>query len=569
MLMTVILLMFTLLAQSASAQVKNYTPVTREMMLNPSPDDWLMMSRTYDEHRFSPLNQINKQNVSKLQMVWSRGLTPGIHEHIPLVHQGVMYVANPGGLEALDATNGDLLWEYKQKMAGRVGRTMSIFEDLVIYAPPDRTLTALDAKTGQVRWQTPTGAGVSSSGPKVIDGKVIAGIQAGRDGRASVLCLDARTGKELWRFYTAPGAGEPGDETWGGMPVDKRVANPWGLPGSYDPVRKRIYWGIANPIPFTRMKRHDGNADGVSRTSPAELYSNSTVTLDPDTGKLDWYYQYLPGDDWDEDHTHERVLFRTAFNPDPKEVKWFNPKVNRGQERDVVATVAEAGGIWVIDRNNGEFLWATPFPYDSPEFHISSIDTSTGKTSINWDSVFKEDHERHVVCAHNTKGYWPMAYHPGKNSLFIPYNDQCLDMTADNSKAGGFGPRDGILRPGGDPQKFGGLARVNMATGKIEWRYTQHAPTNGAVLATAGDLIFWGDLNRRFRALDADTGKILWESILSGPIQVSTITYAVNGKQYVAVLTGDGGPGTAIPLQIVKDVKPARNHNSVFVFALP
>src|SRR5438874_9957258 len=279
---------------AALLQISNYAPVTKEMMLNPSPDDWLMMSRTYDEQRFSPLKQINKQNVSKLQMAWSRGLTPGIHEHIPLVHNGVMYVANPGGIEALDATNGDLLWEYKQKAAGKMGRTMAIFEDLVIYAPPDRTITALDAKTGKVRWTTPTAAGSSSSGPKVIDGKVIVGIQAGQNGRASVLCLDARSGKELWRFYTAPGAGEPGDETWGGMPVDKRVANPWGLPGSYDPVRKRIYWGIANPIPFTRMKRHNGNADGVSRTTPAELYSNSTVTLDPETGKLDWYYQYLP-----------------------------------------------------------------------------------------------------------------------------------------------------------------------------------------------------------------------------------------------------------------------------------
>src|ERR1700758_1377060 len=190
------LTVFTILGLTASAQVKNYAPVTRETMLSPSPDDWLMMSRTYDEQRFSPLNQINKQNVGKLQMAWSRGLTPGIHEHIPLVHQGVMYVANPGGLEALDATNGDLLWEYKQKMPGRIGRTMAIFDELIIYAPPDRTLTALDAKTGQVRWQTPTGAGVSSSGPKVIDGKVIAGIQAAAGGRASILCLDARTGKE-------------------------------------------------------------------------------------------------------------------------------------------------------------------------------------------------------------------------------------------------------------------------------------------------------------------------------------------------------------------------------------
>ena len=557
-----------ILAPSASAQVKNFTPVTRETLLNPSPNDWLMLSRTYDQQRFSPLDQINKQNVSKLQMTWSRGMSPGIQEHIPIVYQGVMYVANPGGMQALDATNGDLLWDYQRKgVTGKSGRNIALFDDVIIYAASDRTMVGLDAKTGQLRWETP--GGFSSSGPQAIDGKVIAGIQSDATGRARILALDARTGKEAWRFYTTPGTGEPGAETWAEVPVEKRIANPWGLPGSYDPMRNLIYWGIANPIPFTRMKRHNGNPDAISRTTPAELYSNSTVALDPATGKLSWYFQYLPGDDWDEDHTHERVLFRTAFNPDPKEVKWINPGIPRGQQRDVVATVAEAGGIWVVDRDKGEFLWATPFPYDTAEFHISDVDGKTGKTSINWEAVFKENGERHVVCAHNTKGYWPMAYNPGKNSLYIQYNDQCLDMTADNAKAGGFGPRNGILRPGADPQKYGGLAKVNMATGKIDWRYTQHAPTNGAVLTTAGDLVFWGDMNRRFRAFDADTGKILWESILGGVIQVSTITYAVNGKQYVAVLTGDGGPGTSIPLDIVPDVRPPRGHNSIYVFALP
>jgi len=557
-----------MLAPAALAQVKNFVPVTREMLLNPSPDDWLMLSRTYDEQRFSPLKQIDKRNVSQLRMVWSRGLSPGIHENIPLVYRGALYVANPGGLQALDATNGDLIWDYRRKSAaGKAGRTISIFEDLIIYAAPDGFLVGVDARTGEERWQTQSGS--SSSGPKAIEDKIIAGVQAGPNGRARILALDARTGKEAWRFYTAPGAGEPGDATWAEVPVDKRVANPWGLPGSYDPVRKRIYWGIANPIPFTRMKRHGGNPDAIPRSSPAELYSNSTVALDPETGKLDWYYQYLPGDDWDEDHTHERILLRTAVNPDPNEVKWINPRAHGSQERDVVVTMAEAGGIWVLDRDKGEFLWATPFPYDSPDFHISKIDTETGKTYINWDSVFKKDGERHIVCSHNTKGFWPMAYHPGKNSIYVQYNDQCLDMTVDNKSASGFGPRNGILRPAGDVQKYGGLAKMNMATGKIDWRYTQHAPTNGAVLATGGDLIFWGDMNRRFRAFDADSGKILWETILGGIIQMSTITYSVNGKQYVAVLTGDGTAGTTIPLEIVPDIKPPRGHNAVYVFALP
>ncbi|MSO20790.1 MAG: hypothetical protein EXQ56_10080 [Acidobacteria bacterium] len=545
----------------------NFTPVTKETLQGPSADDWLMFSRTYDAQRFTPLNQITRQNVSQLRMAWSRGIDAGIQEHIPLVHDGVLFVGIPGGLEALDATNGDLIWEYKRPANGRAGRTMAIFEDMIIYAAPDSALVAVDARTGKLRWESKVGT--SSSGPRVVGDKVIAGIQAAAGGRASIVALDAHTGREAWKFYTAPGTGEPGGDTWADMPVDKRVANPWGLPGSYDPVRNRIYWGIANPIPFTRMKRHNGDPDAISRSSPAELYSNSTVAIDPDTGKLDWYFQYLPGDDWDQDHTHERILLRTPLSIDPKEVKWINPRIKRGEERDVVVTVAEAGGIWTIDRATGQFLWATPFPYDTPEFHISKIDVETGKTFINWDLVFKKDGDRHIICAHNTKGYWPMAYHPGRNSIYVQYNDQCLDMTANNNAASGFGPRKGILRPSGDVAKYGGLAKVNMATGKIEWRYTQHAPTNGAVLATAGDVIFWGDMNRRFRAFDAESGKVLWEAILPGVVQMSTISYAVNGKQYIAVMTGDGTAGTTIPFEITPDIRPPRNHNSINVFALP
>ena len=560
-----------LMSLSAVAQVEDFEPVTREMLLDPDPADWLMLSRTYDMQRFSPMDQINRENVEDLRLAWVRGLSPGIHEHIPLVYRGVMYVANPGGLQALDATNGDLIWNYEREVPrgsrSRAGRAIAIYGDLIIYAAPDNAIVSLDARTGTIRWETESG--YSSSGPDVIDGKVIAGVQSNRSERAYVIALDALTGEEAWRFYTAPAPGEPGGETWGDVPVDERVANPWGLPGSYDPVRGQAYWGIANPTPYTRLTRHGGDIDAISRSAPADLYSNSTVSLDPDTGNLNWYYQHLPGDDWDADHTHERILFRTPINPDPDAVKWIKPGIPQGEERDVMATVGEPGGIWVLDRETGEFLWSTPFPYDVPDFHISHIDVETGETYINWDKVFKEDGDRVIVCYHNTKGYWPMAYHPGLNSLFIQYNDQCLDMTANSSNSSGFGPRNGILRPGADPNEFGGLARMDMATGKVLWRHTQPAPTNGAVLATAGDLIFWGDMDRRFRAFDADSGEILWESILGGIIQMSTITYAVDGRQYVAVLTGDGTAGTRIPLEIASQIDAPRGHNAIYVFALP
>ena len=557
-----------MITSSVVAQVDDFAPVTRETLLNPSPDDWLMYSRTYDNQRFSPLNQINRQNVGDLQLSWVRGMSPGIHQNIPLVRGGVMYVGNPGGIQALDATNGDLIWDYRRgsDSVRRAGRTFSIYEDLVIYAAPDNFIVGVDARTGKLRWEHE--AGFSSSGAKIIDGKVMAGMGNCAPHRDCIMALDALTGKELWRFYTTPAPEEPGDETWGKTPSESRTATPWGLPGAYDSVRNVVYWGIANPEPFARLQRI-GFFDAAPRSSPTDLYSNSTVALDSDTGKLVWYYQHLPGDDWDLDHAQERILLRTAFDPDPGAVKWINPRIPRGQDRDMLVSVSEGGGIWVNDRD-GQFLWATPFPYDVPEFHISHIDVETGKTYINMDKVFKKDGDRSVVCFFNTKGHWPMAYHPGKNSLYVPYNDSCLDMTLRIDNPSQYhSERFGIPRPGSDPEKFMGLAKVDMTTGQVERLHEQRFPGNGAMLVTAGDVFFWGDMDRRFRAFDADTGQILWERILGGIIQMSTISYAVDGKQYIAVLTGDSASGTTGLLPQVPDLNPPRGHNAVYVFSLP
>jgi alcohol dehydrogenase (cytochrome c) len=328
-------------------------------------------------------------------------------------------------------------------------------------------------------------------------------------------------------------------------------------------VRNLVYWGIANPMPNTRADRHDGNPDATSRTSPSDLYSNSTVAINPDTGKLVWYYQHLPGDDWDEDYTNERILTRLKFNPDPKYVKWINPNVKRGEERDVSVMIGEGGGIFVNDRATGEFLWATQFPFNTDNFLISNIDGATGKVSINWDLVLKQPGEQHLICYWNTTSYWPSSYDPNKKSVYIPYVDNCLDMTRKGPNGGER--RVGKQRPGGKPEEFAGIAKVNLETGEILHFGKQQFPSNGSTLATAGDVVFHGDLNRRFRAYDADTGKQLWETILGGPIAVNTITYSVNGKQYVAVTTGD----TLMSASLNANAKAPRQHATIYVFALP
>jgi alcohol dehydrogenase (cytochrome c) len=296
---------------------------------------------------------------------------------------------------------------------------------------------------------------------------------------------------------------------------------------------------------------------------PSDLYSNSTVALDADTGKLVWYYQHLPGDDWDEDYTNERILTRLKFNPDPKYVKWINPNVKRGEERDVSVMIGEGGGIFVNDRATGEFLWASQFPFPTDNFLISNIDGATGKVSINWDLVLKQPGEQHLICYWNTTSYWPSSYHPDKKSVYIPYVDNCLDMTRKGPQGGER--RVGKQRPGGNPDEFAGIAKVNLETGEILHFGKGPIPSNGATLATAGDVVFHGDLNRRFRAYDAETGNQLWETILGGPIAVNTITYAVNGRQYVAVTTGD----TLMSASLNAAAKAPRQHATIYVFALP
>jgi PQQ-dependent dehydrogenase (methanol/ethanol family) len=560
---------------------RTFVPASDQVLTNPDGADWLHISRTYNQHRYSPLDQINKKNVAQLRLAWSRGLPPGVQESTPVVYRGVMYVIAPGGgVQALDATNGDLIWEYRRDYPAGVPRlaarskNLAIYEDMIYYGAPDGFLLAIDAQTGRLRWETKTDNGqITAGGLLVADGKVISNrtCEPGRREFCFIAAHDARTGKEVWRFYTTAAPGEPGGETWGAMPVDQRAAGPWGLPGSYDPARKIVYWGVANPNPYTRFKRH-GQYDTAPPTAPTELYSNSTLALNVETGKLVWYYQELPGDDWDADHNQERLLIRTRVSPDPKHVKWINPTVKPGAEMDIVVTVAEAGGMFAVARDTGQFLWARPFPFDDPNFNLTVVDVKTGKTALNPSKMFKKDGDTVLECYHNTRSLWQIAYHPGRNSIYVPFHDQCLSMQAVNESGPGYGRRVGVPRPGSDPMKFMGVAKVDVATGEMRVIYTQPQPTNGSALATAGDLVFFGDLNRRFRALDAESGKVLWETVVGGMVMNSTIAYAVNGKQYVMIYTGGGQSATAGPISVVGNKvmpAPVQGHNAVYVFALP
>jgi alcohol dehydrogenase (cytochrome c) len=568
---TAFVLCFAGLVQAQNT-VPNYQPVTEAMLESPDAEDWLMFSRTYDAQRHSPLDEITTANVDGLGLAWARTMGAGRVESIPLVHDGVMYVLAPGALIlALDATNGDLIWSYDRGLPGPVAngsrsKTIALYQDMIYHTAPDGFVIAIDAATGELRWETEaTGGGAHISGLIVADGVVISSRGCGQ-GRESCFIAghDAMTGREMWRFNTIPAMGEPGSESWGDSPLhDDMRAAAWGLPGSYDPERNTVLWGIANPSPYNRQDRHGGDYRNTSLTSPADLYSNSTVALDPQTGELKWYYQHLPGDDWDEDYTNERTLVTTRIDPDPNAVKWFNPDA-RGQERDVSVMIGEGGGIFVIDRNDGEFLWASPFPFDTPEFLISQVDAD-GTVHINENSIIKEAGGRNFVCYFNTRSYWPTAYSPRTNSLYTSWYDACLDYQSERGEEPRS--RQQVFRDGANREAFTGMARINLETGQIDYFNEGTDPSIGATLTTAGGLVFNGDINRRFRAFDDQTGETLWETVLGGTPSSSTISYGVNGRQYIAVMTGEnliinqmaGLSGTQL----------VTGDNSIYVFALP
>ena len=266
-----------------------------------------------------------------------------------------------------------------------------------------------------MRWESKLdNGGQTAGGILVADGKVITNRTCDQSDRTNcfIAANDAKTGQLVWKFFTTAAPGEPGGDTWGDVPVEKRAAGPWGQAGSYDPNRKVLYWSVANPNPYTRLLRQ-GSAEGVSLSAPANLYSNSTVALNVETGKLVWYYQELPGDDWDADHNHERILIRTRVSPDPKHVKWINPDVEPpGAMHDIVLTTAEGGGMFAIEQATGQFLWSRPFPYDDPNINMNFVDLKTGLTHVNADKLIKKDGDSIVGCYHNTRAVMQTAYSP-------------------------------------------------------------------------------------------------------------------------------------------------------------
>ena len=564
------------LAQSRGA----FVPVTDAMLQDPAPGDWLMWRRTLNSWGYSPLQQIDRANVGQLRMVWSRALTPGSQQGTPLVYGGVMYMPNPGDvIQAIDAVTGDLLWEYRRRLPDDleehippaivdVNRNLAIYGQLIIDTSADDYVFALDATSGELVWETQildytTNPAHQTSGPIIANGKVISGRgcmpQAGPDA-CIITAHDATTGAELWRTRTIPAPGEPGDETWGGIPFeDRKHVGAW-MVASYDPALNLLYMGtsVTSPAPKFML-------GGPENT---HLYHNSTLALDADTGEISWYYQHL-NDHWDLDHPFERLLVDTAVTPNPAAVSWINPRLQPGETRQVVTGIpGKTGVVYTLDRKTGEFLWATPTVAQNV---ITGIDGGTGAVSTNQELVFRRDGEEVYVCPALVGGKdWEAgAYSPMSNVMFFPLRNVCARQMAD-STAGGLG---GVLYSlvtrleiAPNTEQVGTVRAISVETGETLWTYEQRAATTSLV-ATGGGLVFGGDGNGRFRALDQDDGAVSWEVNLGSAVTGFPMTYAVDGRQYVAVSTGTALNST-MQGRLTPELRPSTGNN-IFVFALP
>ena len=574
----IVLALFPLFAHPAAAQGAanaEFVPVTDAMLQDPDPGDWLMWRRTLDSWGYSPLDQIDRGNVGELRMVWTRALRPGTNQGTPLAYGGVLYMPNPNDVtQAIDAVTGDLLWEYVRPIPedvdeyirglAQVNRAVAIHGNLIIDTGNDGYVYALDALTGRLAWETEIlnyqeTPARHSTGPIIANGKVISG-RSCRPWAGPEACIiaahDARTGAELWRTRLIPAPGEPGDETWGGVPYEQRGhVGSWMAP-SYDPELNLLYVGtsVTSPAPKFLL----GGADN------RHLYHNSTLALDGDTGAIRWYYQHL-NDHWDLDHPFERLLVDTAVAPDPSAVSWINPNLRPGEMRRVVTGIpGKTGVVYTLDRATGEFLWATPTITQNV---ISSIDGATGAVFENSEVVFSAEGQEVLTCPSlfGGKDWETGVYSPQTNTMYYPLRNTCARMMATTAAESiyALATRNQIT-PGTD--QVGTVQAISAETGATVWKYEQRSATMSLV-GTAGGLLFGGDVNGRFRAFDQDTGEVLWEINLGSSVTGFPIAYAVDGRQYVAVSTGSASSASAFT-RLTPEIRPSAGNN-LFVFALP
>jgi alcohol dehydrogenase (cytochrome c) len=547
----------------ASSGAEAWPQVSAERLLDPADGDWISYRRTYDGAGFSPLKQIDRTNIQRLEPIWSFAVRDNNRwVPTPIVWNGLMYVAEGSGrVLALDVASGRPVWEYERAYpddisfseAYRRHRGVSIFEDRIYFATADAHLVALDARTGALLWDVQTGDYRTGEGhahpPLIADGKVFLG-HAGGDftARGAFRAFDARNGELLWTFFTAPGEGDPGYESWTPREVPPLGAAPWNTV-TYDPDLRLVFFSTGQPAPWSSAVRGPGDA----------LYANSILAVEAETGKLRWHYQLVPADDWDR-AAFENMLLELVID---------------GEPRKVVVQTGKIGWGVVLDRETGQFLHAFRTAYDNvitgwtpagrPIYNPATI---PAPGDIDSGKVFE-------ICPHihGARNLQAPSFSPLTGLYYLGVNNSCMNAALTNPAFRPGRPYMGItypatLAPGYD--YVGEFVAFDPATGRRAWAFRPPggAAMSASALATAGGIVFGGTSDRQFFALDTDNGRLLWETRLNGDISGAPITFEHAGHQFVAVGAG-GRIAQTTSFASLTGTEIPQGPGMIWVFALP
>jgi alcohol dehydrogenase (cytochrome c) len=533
------------------------------------PNGWAIAGHDYGNTRFSPLKQITSENVGKLQLAYSLSLASlRSNESSPVVIGDTLYVTTSWGpkyVYAINAATGAKKWTYEPDMPDDVlqyaccdvnNRGVAYADGKIFIGRLDGKLTALDAASGKELWTSKVvdykQGSVITSPPLVVRDKVMTGFGGGEYGvRGALLAFDLKTGKQLWQTYTVPAPGEPGSETWKGDTGLHGGGAAW-LVGSYDEKTDTVYWGTSNPGPWNTGVRSTGDGNFGKLTN---LYTASTLAIDPNTGKIKWHIQGTPADAWDYDGVNELLLTDLKIG---------------GADTPVLMKADRNGFFFVANRETGKMISAEKYVYAN---WAKKFDISTMRAEEDPDKRPGPGHPAKDICPNliGGKNWQPMSFNPQTGLVYIPTNNVCMDWSVSDVtyKRGVFYLGAEFPTKEGPGGFLGELVAWDPVANKKVWSIKEDLPFNGGTLTTAGNLVFSGNLHGDFRAIDAKTGTVLWSKNLGSGIGAGPVTYSVGGKQYVAIVIGRTAALPAFLGDIGKKmVAAAPEGGALFVFAL-